>query len=488
MSKSRVLIVDDQALMRNHMNRLLKNEGYELFFAENGLEAVDKVNEVLPDLILLDVRLPGIDGFEVCQRVRANSMTADIPIIMVTAFDDRASRLRGIEAGADDFIPKPYDTLELQARVRTITRLNRYRRISNEKAKFELVAELSENGYLLINEQNQIVFANHQARLYLKVLAETEFPFPIRFLDLVDQSYQRESAEAWANWPHPPANHQIRYLLRQETARQSVLWLQVDTLQNLVADGETVWVISIRDVTSQIVTRQDMWKFQRAIHHKMRTPLIGMYSGVQFLAGYSQDMPAKDVKELLDTALAHGERLRESVEDVLRYIDTPTLAQGTSRFHADQLDELVAGVVDSLKLEGVRVHIEPDVLQYASAISTESMELILWELLENTRKFHLENNPSVEIELSTNPHKKHTVLVVRDNGRGIPAEHLRKVWEPYYQVEKNFTGEVAGMGLGLSAVASVVWGVGGQCVMRNRSDGEGVEAIVSVPHFVAEKD
>ena len=153
--KSRVLIVDDQALMRNHMNRLLKEEGYDLFFAEDGLEAVEKVNTVLPDLILLDVRLPGIDGFEVCKRVRSNPVTADIPIIMVTAFDDRTARLRGIEAGADDFIPKPYDTLELQARVRTITRLNRYRRISNEKAKFELVAELSENGYLLINQDGR---------------------------------------------------------------------------------------------------------------------------------------------------------------------------------------------------------------------------------------------------------------------------------------------------------------------------------------------
>ncbi|MEM9777654.1 MAG: response regulator, partial [Chloroflexota bacterium] len=114
---SQVLIVDDQALMRNHMYRLLKGEGYDLHFAENGVDALQKIYELKPDLVLLDVRMPGMNGFDVCREVRNNPATADIPIIMVTAFDDRAARLRGIEAGADDFIPKPYDTLELQARV-----------------------------------------------------------------------------------------------------------------------------------------------------------------------------------------------------------------------------------------------------------------------------------------------------------------------------------------------------------------------------------
>ena len=100
---------------------------------------------------------------------------------MVTAFDDRKARLRGIEVGADDFIPKPYDTLELKARVRTITRLNRYRRLLVEKSKFRLIADLAQNGYMLITKDGRCTFANHQARLYLglPIDMETELDVPL---------------------------------------------------------------------------------------------------------------------------------------------------------------------------------------------------------------------------------------------------------------------------------------------------------------------
>jgi putative two-component system response regulator len=81
--------------------------------------------EVIPDLILLDVMMPGMDGFEVCRRLRADSVLGEVPILMITALDDRSSRLQGIQAGADDFITKPIDSVELLARVQGITRLNR---------------------------------------------------------------------------------------------------------------------------------------------------------------------------------------------------------------------------------------------------------------------------------------------------------------------------------------------------------------------------
>jgi len=107
--------------------------------------------------------MPGMDGFEVCQHLRADSTLAKVPIIMVTALDDRDSRLRGIEAGADDFISKPYDKLELRARVQTITSLNRYRRLLTEKAKFEWMIENTDEAYLVLDHDNQISYANTKA-------------------------------------------------------------------------------------------------------------------------------------------------------------------------------------------------------------------------------------------------------------------------------------------------------------------------------------
>ena len=117
------------------MEALLTAEGYELVLAGNGPKALEKAAALAPDVILLDVRMPGMDGFQVCQQVRASPPIAQVPVIMVTALDDRQSRLRGIEASADDFVSKPYDRAELRARVRTITRLNRYRRLLAERTK-----------------------------------------------------------------------------------------------------------------------------------------------------------------------------------------------------------------------------------------------------------------------------------------------------------------------------------------------------------------
>src|SRR5687768_16445493 len=131
--------------------------------------------------------MPGMDGFEVCRRLRAHAPLADVPVIMLTALDDRDSRLRGIEAGADDFVSKPYDRVELRARVRTITRLNRYRRLVSERTKFEWVVEQSDDGYLVVDASGAISYANPRARFYLGARAEGDIESG--FLELAANQY-----------------------------------------------------------------------------------------------------------------------------------------------------------------------------------------------------------------------------------------------------------------------------------------------------------
>lgn len=152
---STILIVDDELVSRYTVEVLLTQEGYNLVFAENGEDALEKAAKSTPDLMLLDVMMPGMDGFEVCRHLRANPRLAELPIVMVTALDDRDSRLRGLEAGADDFMSKPFDRAELRARVRTITRLNRYRRLIETEeqlvylANYDILTELPNRNLLL---------------------------------------------------------------------------------------------------------------------------------------------------------------------------------------------------------------------------------------------------------------------------------------------------------------------------------------------------
>ena len=119
----RILIVDDERNNRELLEAMLNEEGYILVGAESGEAALEMVARQPPDLILLDVLMPGVDGFEVTDALKGNAATRNIPIILVTALDDRAGRLHGLSAGAEDFLAKPVDRAELCARVRNLLRL-----------------------------------------------------------------------------------------------------------------------------------------------------------------------------------------------------------------------------------------------------------------------------------------------------------------------------------------------------------------------------
>ena len=112
---SRILVVDDDVALAEMIGIVLQNEGYEVVFCADGSAALTQFQENNPDLVLLDVMLPGMDGFDVCRAIRRVS---DAPIVMLTARSDTADVVTGLEAGADDYVPKPFKPKELVARVR----------------------------------------------------------------------------------------------------------------------------------------------------------------------------------------------------------------------------------------------------------------------------------------------------------------------------------------------------------------------------------
>ncbi|NJP07455.1 MAG: response regulator [Chloroflexaceae bacterium] len=156
MSSGTVLIVDDEPDGREVIAALLKPHGYQLMFAENGVQALQRAALGLPDVIVLDVMMPGMDGFTVCQHLRTDPLLAEIPIILVTALNDRSSRLRGLDAGADEFLSKPVDPGELVVRVRTIIRLNRYRHLLEERQRVieerQRAAELAQQAAMTLEQ------------------------------------------------------------------------------------------------------------------------------------------------------------------------------------------------------------------------------------------------------------------------------------------------------------------------------------------------
>ncbi len=120
---ARVLVVDDILPNVKLLEAKLMSEYYDVITASSGQQALDRVAQDSPDIVLLDVMMPGMDGFEVCKRLKSNPETAHIPVVMVTALTDSADKVRGLEAGADDFLSKPVNDVALMARVRSLVRL-----------------------------------------------------------------------------------------------------------------------------------------------------------------------------------------------------------------------------------------------------------------------------------------------------------------------------------------------------------------------------
>lgn len=120
-----VLLVEDEPAQREILRYNLTSEGYDVTLAENGDDALILVDEVMPDLILLDWMLPGASGIEICRQIKTRKETRAIPVIMLSARSEEVDRVRGLETGADDYVVKPYSVSELMARIRTQLRRTR---------------------------------------------------------------------------------------------------------------------------------------------------------------------------------------------------------------------------------------------------------------------------------------------------------------------------------------------------------------------------
>jgi CheY-like chemotaxis protein len=116
-NKSTILIIDDEIVSRYTIEALLESDRYTLVFAENGVQGLEKAQAIEPALILLDVMMPGMNGFAVCRKLRADPRFVNTPVIMITAWDDETARQRCLEVGAYEVICKPFNRVELHAKV-----------------------------------------------------------------------------------------------------------------------------------------------------------------------------------------------------------------------------------------------------------------------------------------------------------------------------------------------------------------------------------
>src|SRR5258706_5538407 len=237
--KPTILIADDDPAGRKVIESVLTTQGYELEFAVNGREVLKKATELKPDLILLDIMMPEMDGMEVCERIRKDRDLAEVPVVIVTALDDRNTRIASLDAGADDFVTKPIDRAELRARVRSITRLNRYRLLHEKNLITSWIADKASDGYLQLDSNDRILYANSRACFYLGLDVDPTQPINDSFMAIVTRQYTPHPQPAWVDWP-PISTTNVsnnRDLGRPESSTAPGFWLEIAIFEIPGAEG-----------------------------------------------------------------------------------------------------------------------------------------------------------------------------------------------------------------------------------------------------------
>jgi diguanylate cyclase (GGDEF)-like protein len=169
-----ILIVDDDASNRKLLELLLRPEGYRTLTAASGEEALASIAERAPDLILLDIMMPSMNGCEVARKLKANPATSSIPIIMVTALTDRAARLAGLNAGAEEFLTKPVDSAELWLRVRNLLRLKELSDSLERLSRHDALTALANRRFFDTYLADQMAIARRHKRTLALVMCDVD--------------------------------------------------------------------------------------------------------------------------------------------------------------------------------------------------------------------------------------------------------------------------------------------------------------------------
>jgi two-component system cell cycle sensor histidine kinase/response regulator CckA len=485
-----ILIVDDVAANRETLLELLASGNYQFQIAADGPSALQLAAAVPPDLVLLDVMMPGLDGYEVCRRLRADARLADVPILMVTALDDSASRLAGLEAGADDFIVKPFNRLELRARVRTITRLNRYRRLLEtqeslqaSEARFRLLAEHSDEvfWFAALNPQHVLYVSPAVERIWGKPAADF-----------------RADPHGWEREIHPDDQPRVQAAFAAVLAGRAPRFRE--EYRVVRPDGTVRWVIDtgtpIRGADGTLTSvggvARDVTEAKEATDRLLRAQRlenIGMLA-----AGIAHDFNNSLAPIVMGCPLLRSQLTNAGAHHLLDLMET---AAGRSVALVRQLLSFAHGAAGQRQLLQVR-HVLRELGDLARATFPKSIHLHaelpgeLWPVLGNATQVH-----QVFLNLCVNARDampaggtltltaaNHTLdaaaaagladgrpgdyleIAVQDTGTGILPAVLPHIWDPFYTSKSADKGT----GLGLATVRGIVHQHGGFVTVQTKVD------------------
>lgn len=502
MSAQTVLNVDDTGGTRYLKSRTLRSAGYEVLEAASGRSALDLAYSRRPDIVLLDLKLPDISGFEVCRILKSDPKTSRIPVVHISAtFVGEDTKLDSAQAGADMYLAEPVSPQELASTLRTVLRLRATERtLAESEARLRLATEgagiatwdlptgaalgaWSPSFYAMLGLDPRAAPAS--IGTWLERVRASE---RAAVADSLAVARQAKGSFALEHWIVRADDGEERCIALFGTMRtdddgqpKRLIGVAMDITERKRAEEERE--AALRHARAAQKAAEDAARmkdeFLAVLSHELRTPMAAVL-GWLHLARSGSLSPEQHAKAL-ETVERNAQLQVQLVEDLL---DVSRIVTGKLDFeeHLVALDEVLRNAVESARLFAAKRRISLRVRigqgPWVASGSARRLEQIVGNLLSNAVKFSPEGGV---VEVLAEREDSEAVITVRDEGEGIAPELLPYVFETFRQADSTTRRRHGGLGLGLAIVKSLVELHGGNVLAQSDGAGKGAKFIVRLP-------
>ncbi|MBD2409797.1 hybrid sensor histidine kinase/response regulator [Nostoc calcicola FACHB-389] len=480
--KADILVIDDTPENLNLLSAMLTEQGYKVRSVTKGSTGLRGANAVPPDLILLDVNMPEMNGYEVCQNLKANDRTREIPVIFISALGDVLDKIKAFAVGGVDYITKPFQLEEVLARIEnhlTIRQLQQQLQAQNRQLQQEI------HDRTKAEEKFAKVFRSSPNPIAIATVSEA------RFLD-VNPSFLRISGYSLEEVIGHTATELDLGKNTVSFAQKIQLLLETGSLYNQefefsAKSGEvkiiliSIELIDLAGVPCALLIANDITERKRLenefislVSHELRTPLTSTMGALDLLGAGQLGTLTQQGQKVLSIATTNTERLMRLVNDIL---DLERMKSGKifMRNAKCNVADLLITATEAMQAMADKLQVQLIINPLTIELWADSDRLLqtLTNLLSNAIKFSEPGDrvwigailsESKAVESPENQHSltretsppNYVLITIQDEGRGIPEDKLQIIFERFQQVDASDSRNKGGTGLGLAICRNIV--------------------------------
>ncbi len=480
--KPKILVVDDEKVIRNGCHEVLTQDGYEAILAENGELGLKMIEKAHFDVILLDLMMPGLSGFDVLSHVKA--LHPDTSIIVITGYATIENSIEAMKKGAFDFIPKPFSPDQLRVVVsKAIEHTGALKDIANEKSRIRVLIDLIANGVMVTDAEKKLVLANPAFMKTMGFKGDDIIGRP--FTELVQQEPLQQMVEHSLSISETEITELTEELKMEKSGEDTTATYVARCRPFRDRIGRNLGTITVlSDITYLKEINQRQSDFVSMVAHEIRSPLNSVMAQMKVVQdGLAGDITPKQ-GEILSRASEKINGLVSLSSELLNMASREAGLIALERTECD-MSEVLKDQVDfhqpKAHAKGIQLKLEPLPDLSPVLANKQNMEEVLSNLITNAINY---TPGKGKISVSARPGKHHLCIRISDTGFGIAAEDLDRIFDRFYRVKNDKTRYIIGTGLGLSIVKSIVEAHDGMIQVESKPD-HGSTFVVYMPFMTS---